>query len=99
MFEIYTDMGAATPGRPLHLTQTIVLQDFRIRHDLSDERIGSAYVARGDLPPFRPQITRSVNHSKDLHLSRINKIDNSISSFDNFSKFASGPTRAPFDQN
>ena len=36
------------------------------------------------LLPVRPQVARAVNHSKDLYPSYLNQIDNSISSFDNF---------------
>ena len=49
------------------------------------KRVGNR-VAR-PLPLLRPQIARAVNHSKDLYLSYLNQIDNSIPSFDNLSNF------------
>jgi hypothetical protein len=39
--------------------------------------------------PLGLQVTRTMNHSKDLHLLWLNQIDNSIPSFDNFPNFIS----------
>lgn len=42
---------------------------------------------RDYLHALRPEVPRAVYHSKDLDLSNVKQIDNSIPSFDNFSNF------------